>query len=144
MKRQLLVPPSFLTMPSVTVFFDHAFHDLTMPSVMHPNFHAVVSSVVERQGLAVAARVVVGAVVPSASEVVVVVEVAGVEAAVVGNKQLDKISKCLIIDHVNSNIIGQSEFCITWRTLHGRTWVWCLSFTIRLLSCSRLLELLQE
>jgi hypothetical protein len=77
---------------------------------MLPNFHAVVSSVVERvQGLAVAARVVVGAVVPSAAEVVaVVVEVAGIEAAVVGNKQLDKISKCIIIDHVNSNIISQT------------------------------------
>ncbi len=75
---------------------------------MLPNFHAVVASVMERQGLAVAARVVVGAVVPSAAEVVVVVEVAGVEAAAVGNKQLDKISKCIIIDHVNSNIISQT------------------------------------
>ena len=102
---------------------------------MLQNFHAVVSSVVERQGLAVAVGVAgfVGAAVAAAG-VVVVVEVAGVEAAVVGNKQLDKISKCLIIDHVNSNIIGQSEFCITWRTLHGKTWVWA----IRLLSCSRL------
>jgi hypothetical protein len=101
----------------------------------------------ERQGLAVAVGVVAGTVVPSAAEVVVVVvvEVAGVEAVVVGNKQLDKISKYLIIDHVNSNIISQTEFCITWRTLHRKTWVWGrLSVAIRLLSCSRLLELLQK
>ena len=75
---------------------------------MLQNFHAVVSSVVERQGLAVAARVVVGTVVPSAAAiVVVVVEVAVVEAAVVRNKQLNKISKCIIIDYVN-NIICQT------------------------------------
>ena len=49
-----------------------------------------------------AARVVAGAVVPSAAEVVVV---AGIEVAV---EQLDKISKCIIIDHVNSNIISQT------------------------------------
>ena len=70
---------------------------------MLPNFHAVVSSVVDRQGLAVAVRVVVGAVVPSAAEVVV--EIAGVEAVV---EQLDKIPKCIIIDYVNSNIISQT------------------------------------
>lgn len=58
---------------------------------MLQNFHAVVSSVVERQGLAVAVGVAgfVGAAVAAAGVVVVVVEVAGVEAAVVGNKQLE-------------------------------------------------------
>lgn len=68
---------------------------------MLQNFHAVVPSVVERQGLAVAVGVAgfVGAAaaavgVAVAVEVVgVAVEVVGVEAAAVGKKQLDKIIK---------------------------------------------------
>lgn len=60
-----------------------------MPSVMLQNFHAVGQSVVERQGLAVAvgAAGFVGA--AAVGVVVVVVEVAGVEAAVADKKQLE-------------------------------------------------------
>jgi hypothetical protein len=112
---------------------------------MLQNFHAVVSSVVERQGLAVAVGVAgfVGAAVAAAG-VVVVVEVAGVEAAVVGNKQLDKVKKSMIRGLVNQNKMCQALY-ITWRTLHRKTWVWgCLSVAIRLLSCSWLLELVKK
>jgi hypothetical protein len=69
-------------------------------------FHVVVSSVVERQGLAVAPRVVVGAVVASA---VGVVAFAGVEAAVVGNKQLGKITKI----NKFGFIVNQNKTCQT-------------------------------
>jgi hypothetical protein len=65
----------------------------------------VVSSVVERQGLAVAPRVV-GAVVASAVGVVVF---AGVEAAVVGNKQLGKITKI----NKFGFIVNQNKTCQT-------------------------------
>ena len=59
----------------------------------------VVSSVMERQGLAVAPRVVVGAVVASA----------GVQAAVVGNKQLGKITKI----NKFGFIVNQNKTCQT-------------------------------
>lgn len=59
---------------------------------MLQNFHAVVPSVVERQGLAVAVGVA-GFVGAAAAAVGVAVEVVGVEAAAVGKKQLDKITK---------------------------------------------------
>jgi hypothetical protein len=77
---------------------------------MLQNFHAVVSSVVERQGLAVAVGVAgfVGAAVAAAG-VVVVVEVAGVEAAVVGNKQLGKITKI----NKFGFIVNQNKTCQT-------------------------------
>jgi hypothetical protein len=59
---------------------------------MLQNFHAVVPSVVERQGLAVAVGVA-GFVGAAAAAAGVAVEVVGVEAAAVGKKQLDKITK---------------------------------------------------
>jgi hypothetical protein len=69
---------------------------------MIQNFHAVGQSVVERQGLAVAVGAA-GFVGAAAVGVVVVVEVAGVEAAVAGKIQLDKITQ------INNYSFGEPE-----------------------------------